>query len=183
MRNRRHRSPVWARILCKITLEKELRVASVEWVSLGLYFFLNCIMNLDYILKILGRAKAVIQFIKVWFFFFSCSSGSIPKEVRREKCKKWYAALKFCSATQEHRVTTLLKVYLKKKKKEKSLRSSKHFYLIKVWYANEKSLPLSNKNNNRNFLSYSRQRGKLHCYHVTFIISSTQWDRYYYSFS
>lgn len=179
MRNLRHRGPVWARILCKITLEKGLRVASVEWVSLGLYFFLNCIINLDYILKVWGRAKAVIQFIR-FFFFFSCSSGSIPKEVRREKCKKWYAALKFCSETQEHGVAMLLKVYFKKeRKKEKSLRSIKHFYLIKVWYANEKSLPLSKKNNNHNFLSYSRQRGK----YVTFIMPSTQWDGYYYSFS
>ena len=64
----------------------------------------------------LGKGKGCYP---VYKFFFLCSSGSIPKQVRREKCKKWDAALKFCSETLEHGVARLLKVYFKKKKRKK----------------------------------------------------------------
>ena len=119
-------------------------------------------MNLDYILKIWGRIlnKGCYPVYKV----VSCLGASIPKEARGEKCKRWYAVLKFYSETQGHGIAILLKVYFFKK--GKCLRSNKHFYLIKDRYTTEKLLPLCNNNNK--FLSCSRQ----HVKYFTIIIPS-----------
>lgn len=92
----------------------------------------------------------------------------VPFQKKQEEnnAKIEMLTLKLNSETQCCGFTMFLKVHFLKEE-EKSLRHSKHLYLMKIWSPNEKLLSLSNNNNKH--LLYSGQYK-----HFAIIIPSTQ---------